>query len=130
LQILVLDVNKELRWRDYRGPVMSQFFRGSHWWILEALPNGHTRLLHGAELFGLALPFIRPTMNATRRGYHLWNKALRQEVLASVQQQQQQAQQQQQGQQQVAAVARVARVGKGGQKHVEHLTLEDLAARI
>jgi hypothetical protein len=125
LQILVLDVNKELRWRDYRGPLMSQFFRGSHWWILEALHNGHTRLVHGAELFGLALPFIRPTMIATARGYHVWNKALREEVLARVQQQKQQ-----QRQQQVAAVARVARVGKGGQKYVEHLTLEDIAARI
>ena len=86
LQILVLEENKELRWRDYRGPIISQFFRGSHWWILERLPNGHTRFLHGAEMFGLALPFVQSSMHATRRGYHVWNKALREEVLARLQQ--------------------------------------------
>jgi hypothetical protein len=86
-QVLVLDENRELCWRDYRGPLVSQFFRGSHWWILEPLPNGHTRFLHGAQMHGLLLPFIQPSMHATRRGYHVWNKALRQEVLARVQQQ-------------------------------------------
>ena len=86
LQILVLDPNRELRWRDYRGPILSSFFRGSHWWILEPLPNGHTRFLHGAEMFGLALPFLRPTMHAIRRGYDVFNKALRKEVLAQLQQ--------------------------------------------
>jgi hypothetical protein len=83
---LVLDPNRELRWRDYRGPILSSFFRGSHWWILEPLPNGHTRFLHGAEMFGLALPFLRPTMHAIRRGYDVFNKALRKEVLAQLQQ--------------------------------------------
>jgi hypothetical protein len=66
---------------------VSQFFRGSHWWIIEPLPNGHTRFLHGAQMHGLLLPFIQPSMHATRRGYHVWNKALRQEVLARMQQQ-------------------------------------------
>jgi hypothetical protein len=83
---LVLDINKELRWRDYRGPILSTFFRGTHWWILEPLPNGHTRFLHGAEMFGLALPFLRPTMHAIRRGYDVFNKALQKEVLAQLQQ--------------------------------------------
>lgn len=86
MQILVLDNNRELRWRDYRGPIMSSFFQGSHWFILEPLPNGHTRFVHGAEVFGLALPFIRPTINATQRGYFVFNKALRTEVLAQLQQ--------------------------------------------
>jgi len=83
----VLDENKELRWRDYRGPFMSKFFRGSHWWVLEPLPNGHTRFVHGAEVMGLAIPFIQPTMHATRRGYHKFNKALRDEVVARQQKQ-------------------------------------------
>lgn len=108
LQILVLDENKELRWQEYRGPLVSRFFRGSHWWILEPLPNGHTRFVHGAEMFGLLLPFIQQSMHATRRGYHVWNKALRTEVLARMRQQGAAARQDQ-----VSAVARVARVGKG-----------------
>lgn len=66
---------------------MSKFFRGSHWWVLEPLPNGHTRFVHGAEVMGLAIPFIQPTMHATRRGYHKFNKALRDEVVARQQKQ-------------------------------------------
>lgn len=112
---------------------MSQFFRGTHWWILEPLNNGHTRLVHGAEIFGLALPFIQSTMHATRRGYHRWNKELRNEVLARMHEehkqlvlqqevehkiqglkskavQQQKQEQVQQPQKPVSAVARVARV--------------------
>jgi hypothetical protein len=112
VQILVLNENKELRWRDYRGPLVSRFFRGSHWWILEPLPNGHTRFVHGAEMFGLLLPFIQPSMHATRRGYHVWNKALRTEVLARMRTETAGAAGAAK-QEQVAAVARVARVGKG-----------------
>lgn len=81
-----MDEARELGWRDYRGPLVSQFFRGSHWWVLEPLPNGHTRFLHGAEMHGLLLPLIQPTMHAIRRGYTVWNKALRHKVLHRMQQ--------------------------------------------
>lgn len=82
LQILVLESNKELRWRDHRGPIFSRFFRGSHWYTLQELPNGHTRFVHGAVMMGYALPFLQQTMKATREGYSRFNKALRDEVLA------------------------------------------------
>lgn len=87
---------------------MSLFFSGSHWWVLEPLDNGHkTRLVHGAEIMGLALPFIQPTMHATRAGYHKFNKALRDEVMAR---KQQKTQQQEDG---AAAAAKAASAAAG-----------------
>eukprot|EP00775_Hariotina_reticulata_P006030 gene6030-6268_t len=81
-KILVLSPNKELRWKDYRGLLYSQFFQGSHWYILEELPNGHTRFVHGAVMMGLAIPFLWATMQATERGYNYFNQALCREVVA------------------------------------------------
>lgn len=78
----MLDKDRELRWRDYRGILFSLFFRGSHWWILEPLPNGHTRFVHGAEMMGFALPFLQATMRATLKGYKRFNQALCDEVMA------------------------------------------------
>ena len=86
---MVLEKNKELRWRDYRGPLVSLFFGGSHWWVLEPLPNGNTRFVHGAVMTGLTIPFLQPTMHAIRYGYHKFNKALRDEVMARKQKQSQ-----------------------------------------
>lgn len=82
MQILVLNENKELRWRDYRGWFMNLFFRGSHWYILEPLPNGHTRFVHGAVMMGLAIPVLGATMRATYNGYKKFNQALCEEVVA------------------------------------------------
>lgn len=82
LQIIVLKENQELRWRDYRGWFMNIFFRGSHWYVLEPLPNGHTKFVHGATMMGLAIPFLQATMRATHRGYIKFNQALCDEVLA------------------------------------------------
>ncbi|KAF8070871.1 Alpha-latrocrustotoxin-a [Scenedesmus sp. PABB004] len=79
-EVQVLQRDAELRWRDYRGPLFSLFFRGSHWWTLQRLPGGHTRFVHGAEMAGLALPFLAPTMAATRRGYERFNQQLADEV--------------------------------------------------
>lgn len=79
---MVLEQNKELRWRDYRGPLYSMFFRGSHWYTLQELPNGHTRFIHGAVMMGLAIPFLWATMRATEEGYKRFNQALCDEVLA------------------------------------------------
>jgi hypothetical protein len=55
--------------------------RGSHWYILEPLPNGHTRFVHGAEMMGLAIPFLGATMRATLKGYQRFNQALADEVM-------------------------------------------------
>lgn len=77
----MLAKNKELRWRDHRA-LLHPFFRGSHWWVLEPLPDGRTRFVHGAKMMGLALPFLQATMRATLRGYKQFNCALRDEVLA------------------------------------------------
>jgi len=81
-QILVLSPNQELRWKDYRGVLYSQFFQGNHWYILEELPNGHTRFVHGAVMMGLAIPFLWATMQATKKGYNYFNQALCREVVA------------------------------------------------
>lgn len=78
----MLSPGVELRWRDYRGPLFATFFRGSHWWTLRRMPNGHTLLLHGADMRGLAIPFLAASMRATRRGYERFNEGLRDEVLA------------------------------------------------
>lgn len=55
--------------------------RGSHWYVLEPLPNGHTRFVHGAEMMGLAIPFLQATMAATLKGYKRFNQALADEVV-------------------------------------------------
>ncbi|KAF6264958.1 hypothetical protein COO60DRAFT_1185333 [Scenedesmus sp. NREL 46B-D3] len=80
-EIMVLDKDRELRWKDYRGAIFSQFFRGSHWYVLQPLPNGHTRFVHGAEMMGLAIPFLGATMRATLQGYKRFNQALADEVV-------------------------------------------------
>jgi hypothetical protein len=61
---------------------VARFFRGSHWWTLEALPSGGTRLVHGAEMAGWVVPFLQDTMDATRAGYVAFNAALAAEVEA------------------------------------------------
>lgn len=83
-QILVMDEPRELRWKDDRGFFMNLFFHGSHWFVFKETPEGHTRMVHGAQLFGLALPFIQDTMAATARGYHVWNEALSQRVQQAI----------------------------------------------
>lgn len=81
-QVLVLKQDRELRWRDFRNPLFALFFRGSHWYVLEPLPGGRTRFVHGAEMLGLAIPFLWATMRATRAGYKRFNAALADEVMA------------------------------------------------
>lgn len=84
---MVLKENKELRWKDDRGWLMNLFFQGSHWYVLEALPNGHTRFVHGAVMMGLAIPVLGATMRATYNGYNKFNQLLCDEVVARIKRQ-------------------------------------------
>lgn len=79
-----MDTNKELRWKDDRGPFINIFFHGSHWFVFTKLASGHTNMVHGCSMQGLAIPFLPGSMRATTKGYKTWNEALKKAVMDSL----------------------------------------------
>jgi hypothetical protein len=75
-RVLVCKPEQEFRWLGklfVRG-----LFDGEHYFQLEAMPNGHTRLLHGEHFSGLlAGPVLRMIEADTRQGFEAMNAALK-----------------------------------------------------
>jgi hypothetical protein len=66
----------ELRWRGVLGA--SFLFSGEHYFRLEALPGGGTRLTHGEVFGGLLVPLLWTRLSTrTRAGFEDFNTALR-----------------------------------------------------
>jgi hypothetical protein len=79
--------NRLLRWRDYKGPIISLLFQGTHWFALYeggTASNPRTLFSHGAAMSGPGLPWLVRSMNATRWRFEKFNKALKKEVEAQV----------------------------------------------
>jgi hypothetical protein len=76
-EVLVCKEHDELRWRGVLGA--SLIFSGEHYFRLQALPAGGTRLTHGEIFGGLLVPLLWQRLNTrTRRGFEDFNAALRQ----------------------------------------------------
>lgn len=66
-----------LRWRSFLGE--AQQIQGDHYLILEPLPSGHTRLIHGEHFQGPgSASFVRDAESLTRAGFASMNQALEQ----------------------------------------------------
>jgi hypothetical protein len=75
-RILRVAPQEELRWR---GKVLVQgILDGEHWFRLEPLGDGRTRLHHGETFDGVLVPmFGTPFLSATRKGFERMNAALK-----------------------------------------------------
>lgn len=78
-KVLVYEPEREFRWLGklfVRG-----LFDGEHYFQLQPLPGGRTKLLHGERFSGLlAGPVLRMIEADTRRGFEAMNKALKNTV--------------------------------------------------
>jgi len=78
-KILVLDPQRELRWRGrlfVRG-----LFDGEHYFCLEPVGTDKTRFVQGEYFSGLLVPFLeRMIQGNTSKGFELFNEALKQRV--------------------------------------------------
>ena len=57
VKITQADENKELHWVG-SFPIMNFLMTGDHYFILEDLGNGSTKLIHGEQFSGLMAPFL------------------------------------------------------------------------
>jgi hypothetical protein len=79
--ILAADTTQELRWLGRF--LLPGLFDGEHYFKLEALPPGRSRLVHGERFSGLLVPFVRKSLEkSTRAGFEAMNRALKERVEA------------------------------------------------
>ena len=77
--VLVADSSRELRWRGQLG--IPGIVDGEHWFTLTDLGNGRTRLDHGEDFSGAAVPVLWPPVLApTGDSFEQMNAALAEEV--------------------------------------------------
>jgi hypothetical protein len=62
-KLLAVEPNQELRWIGKVPP--GGIFDGEHSFRLEALPDGHTRLIQEEKFRGVAIPFTRSWLTKT-----------------------------------------------------------------
>src|SRR5688572_4758198 len=73
--ILRCDPGEEFRWR---GQLFSRaLFEGEHFFKLEAVAPGKTRVVHGENFSGFFLRFMGRTLTLTARGFVYMNQALK-----------------------------------------------------
>ena len=74
--VTVAEAERELRWT---GQLLAPgLFDGDHWFTLEPLPGGRTRLAHGETFAGVFMPMFRPlVVGHTRAGFNAMNRALK-----------------------------------------------------
>jgi hypothetical protein len=70
--VLEVEKAKAFRWKGTLG--IPGIFDGEHYFILEDMRNGQTRLLHGERFSGLLVPFIN--LSATEAGFKVMNESL------------------------------------------------------
>lgn len=75
-ELRVARENEELCWEGKLGA--SFLFSGRHYFRLESLADGYTRLTHGETFGGVLLPLLWGTLRTrTRTGFADFNEALR-----------------------------------------------------
>lgn len=75
-KLLVVQPNRELRWLG--NPGFPGVFESEHYFILEPAGDGKTRLVHGMDCHGLAVPLMgKMTEKSTRGPFGDMNRALK-----------------------------------------------------
>jgi len=74
-KVTMSDPARELRWLGHLG--VRGIFDGEHYFRLEELPGGQTRLHHGERFTGVTVPLFGGALKKTERGFGLLNEALR-----------------------------------------------------
>jgi hypothetical protein len=69
------DPARELRWFGHLG--VRGIFDGEHYFRLEELPGGRTRLVHGEKFTGITVGLFGGVLEKTERGFEELNEALR-----------------------------------------------------
>ncbi|MBK5233208.1 MAG: SRPBCC domain-containing protein [Thermoleophilia bacterium] len=69
------DTGRELRWIGHLG--VRGIFDGEHYFRLEELPDGRTRLLHGEKFTGITVGLFGGMLQKTEHGFGQLNEALR-----------------------------------------------------
>ncbi len=76
--VLLREEEAELRWR---GKVLAEFLlSGEHFFQLQRLDDGTTRLIHGEDFRGYLTRFLTTQMTAAARGFVFMNQALKRRV--------------------------------------------------
>jgi hypothetical protein len=79
--VLAAETTQELRWLGRF--LLPGIFDGEHYFKLEALQPGRSRLVHGERFSGLLVPFLRASLDkGTRAGFVAMNHALKKRVEA------------------------------------------------
>jgi hypothetical protein len=76
-KILVLEPNEEFRWKGKLG--IKGIFDGEHYFILEPLNIGQTKLTHGEKFSGLLVSLMGKMLEKTKQGFLLMNESIKRE---------------------------------------------------
>lgn len=82
--IVKLEPERELRWLGHLW--FKGLFDGEHFFRLDALDGGRTRLVHGEDFNGLFVRFAGATITRATRGFVYMNQALKRRVESKVKQ--------------------------------------------
>lgn len=78
--VLEADPARVLRWKGKF--VVKGLFDGQHYFILESIADGRTRLTHGEQFNGILVPLMGKILTETEEGFNKLNSALASEVAA------------------------------------------------
>ena len=78
-KVLVCTDKQEFRWKGKLG--IKGIFDGEHYFILQAISNNKTELIHGENFTGLlSNPINKMLKDSTTKGFELMNQSLKQRV--------------------------------------------------
>lgn len=80
--VLVAEPGHELRWLGKLG--LGGLFDGEHAFVLSALPDGSTLLVHSETFRGLLVRFMGGALTRTEASFHALNAALKARVESGV----------------------------------------------
>jgi hypothetical protein len=76
--VLALRPERELRWLGRL--FIPGLFDGEHYFLLEPMGEGRTRLTHGEKFSGLLVGFLSGALSGTEAGFKAMNTALKQKA--------------------------------------------------
>lgn len=77
-EVLEVEAGRLLRWKGIL--FLPGLFTGEHYFQLEELADGTTRLHHGEHFTGILIPLMSKVLADTERGFNAFNQALADEV--------------------------------------------------
>lgn len=77
-RFLCIDADRELRWKG--NLILPGIFDGEHYFRLEQAGADQVRLIQGEIFSGLLIPFFGQLLLETKKGFELFNTAIKQRV--------------------------------------------------